>query len=91
MVDDSQGGGELYKLQWLTTFSRMALCRGRPSHIVDDDWNPDPLTADGDPDSEDEDEGDTTIEGGTDVAAGGVAFEWMVSLTRILSEILKRF
>lgn len=58
---------------------------------MDDDWNPDPLTDDGGPDSQEDDEDDKTIEGSTDVAAGGVAFEWMISLTRIMSEILQKF
>ena len=83
--------GRTVQLQRLTIFCRMALCRGRSSHIVDDDWNPDPLTDDGSPDSQDDDEDDKTVEGSTDVVAGGVAFEWMISLTRIMSEILQKF
>ncbi|KAI9150782.1 Fungal specific transcription factor [Paramyrothecium foliicola] len=69
----------------------MALCRGRPSHIVDDDWTPEALSEEDLSDSQDETEDDDTIEGSTDAIFGGVAFEWMISLTHIVSEILKKF
>lgn len=70
----------------------MALCRGRPSHIVDDDWTPAELTDDNLAISQDDGEkDDTTIECSTDTNAGGTAFKWMVSLTRIVSEILRKF
>ena len=68
------------------------MCRGRPSHIVDDDWIPEDLSDEDLSDSVDvaEDE-DKTIEGSTEVIAGGTAFKWMISLTHIVSEILQKF
>ncbi|KFA63721.1 hypothetical protein S40285_07116 [Stachybotrys chlorohalonatus IBT 40285] len=66
----------------------MALCHGRPSHIVDDDWTPEALCEDDLSDSEDDAD---TIEASTEVAAGKTAFEWMISLTHIISEMLQKF
>ncbi|KAI6784126.1 Fungal specific transcription factor [Emericellopsis cladophorae] len=69
----------------------MALCRGRPSHIIDDDWTPDVLSAEDFVDIEDGEEADDTIEGSVDVVAGGKAFESMIFLTHIVSQILQKF
>lgn len=69
----------------------MALCRGRPSHIIDDDWTPGALSAEDLEDTEDREEADNTIEGSIDAVAGGKAFESMVSLTHIVSQILQKF
>ena len=70
---------------------RMALCRGRPSHIIDNDWTPDSLSAEDFADIEDGEEADDTIEGSVDVVAGGKAFESMIFLTHIVSQILQKF
>ena len=69
----------------------MALCRGRPSHIVDNDWDTETLPDEGMSDSDDEGDGDDNIEGSTEVIAGGAAFEWLISLTHIVSEMLQKF
>lgn len=69
----------------------MALCRGRPSHIVDDNWTPDDASEDHLRDSQSDEEDEETVEGGVEVVAGGFAFEQMISLTRIISEILQKF
>jgi hypothetical protein len=55
---------------------------------VDDDWTPEALCEDDLSDSEDDAD---TIEASTEVAAGKTAFEWMISLTHIISEMLQKF
>lgn len=69
----------------------MALCRGRPSHIVDNDWATEILPDESISDSEDEGDGNKNIEGSTEAVAGGTAFKWLISLTRIVSEMLQKF
>lgn len=75
----------------LTVLQRMALCRGRPSHIVDNDWATEILPDESISDSEDEGDGNKNIEGSTEAVAGGTAFKWLISLTRIVSEMLQKF
>jgi hypothetical protein len=69
----------------------MALCRGRPSHIIDDNWTPDSTTDRHLWDNLDNEDDDRSVEGSTESVRGGMAFERMISLTHIVSEILQKF
>jgi hypothetical protein len=69
----------------------MALCQGRASHIVDENWTPDSPSEDYFWEIQDDEEDDMIVEGSTDADAGRIAFERMISLTRIVSEILLKF
>lgn len=69
----------------------MALCRGRPSHIVDDNWTPDSTSEGHLRDSQDSEDEDRNVEGGTEPCVGGYVFERMISLSHIVSEILQKF
>ena len=62
------------------------MTHGRPSHIVDDEWTVETLTdVDFPENSADEDE----LDGSAEVEPGRLSFEWMISLSQILSEILR--
>ncbi|KAI9731633.1 MAG: Fungal specific transcription factor [Claussenomyces sp. TS43310] len=66
----------------------MALTHGRPSHIMDDDWDVGRLTDDDFPEtSSDQNE----VEGSAAVESGRIAFKKMIALSEIISSILRNF
>ena len=58
---------------------------------VDENWTPDSPSEDYFWELQDDEEDDMIVEGSTDADAGRIAFESMISLTRIVSEILLKF